>query len=136
MDAAENKRLMQRIFGGLAEGDGTLFRDSLADDFCWHLTGTTKWSRSYRGRETVIKELLRPLMAQFADRYTNTAQRFIAEGDYVVVECRGRVTTKTGQPYHNHYCWVCRLADGKLAELTEYMDTELVARVLGDPAAT
>jgi uncharacterized protein len=136
MDAADNKRLMQRIFAGLAVGDGTLFRESLADDFCWHLIGTTKWSRSYRGKQTVMKELLRPLTAQFADRYTNTAQRFIAEDDYVVVECRGRVTTKSGQPYHNSYCWVCRLADGKLVELTEYMDTELVARVLGDPAET
>ncbi len=133
MSAADNKRLLQQIFAGLSKGDGKPFRDSLAEDFRWILTGTTKWSRTYEGKRTVIDELLRPLFAQFADQYINTAHRFIAEDDYVVVECRGRVTTKSGKPYHNSYCWVCRIADGKLQELTEYMDTALVASALEDP---
>jgi uncharacterized protein len=135
MSAAENKQLMQHIFAELAQGNDKPFRDSLADDFRWHLTGTTQWSKTYEGKQAVLDDLLRPLFAQFADQYTNTAQRFIAEGDYVVVECRGRVTTKAGKPYNNVYCWVCRIADGKLEELTEYMDTELVATVLGQPEA-
>jgi ketosteroid isomerase-like protein len=33
---------------------------------------------------------------------------------------------KGGLPYCNTYCFVFRLADGKLAEVTEYMDSELV----------
>jgi hypothetical protein len=57
----------------------------------------------------------------------------VAEEDIVVVECRGRVTTKSGRPYNNSYCWVCRLADGEIRELTEYMDTELVAKTLEPP---
>jgi len=133
MSANENKELMQRIFAGLAKGDGQPFRESLAEDFTWTLTGTTAWSRTYRGREAVLRELVGPLFAKFADTYTNTAQRFIAEGDHVVVECRGRVTTKAGPRYDNAYCWVCRIEGGKLQELTEYMDTQLVATVLGDP---
>lgn len=133
MSANENKELMQRIFAGLAKGDGQPFRESLAEDFTWTLTGTTAWSRTYRGREAVLRELVGPLFAKFADTYTNTAQRFIAEGDHVVVECRGRVTTKAGPRYDNSYCWVCRIEGGKLKELTEYMDTQLVATVLGDP---
>jgi len=133
MSAAENKQLLQQIFADLSNGNGKKFRDSLAEDFRWTLTGTTKWSKTYAGRQAVLDDLLRPLFAQFADRYTNTAHRFIAEGEYVVVECRGRVTTKAGKPYNNTYCWVCRVADGKLRELTEYMDTELVATALGSP---
>jgi len=134
MGAAENKQLMQRIFSELAKGNGKPFVDSLADDFCWTVTGSTKWSKTYLGKQAVLKELLQPLFAQFADQYTNSAQRFIAEGDHVVVECRGRVTTKAGKPYHNRYCWVCRIAGGELQELTEYMDTELVASTLAAPA--
>jgi hypothetical protein len=30
---------------------------------------------------------------------------------------------------------VCRLADGKLLEVMEYMDTELLRTALGDPGA-
>jgi ketosteroid isomerase-like protein len=52
-----------------------------------------------------------------------------------VVEARGNNTTKTGKPYNNAYCFVIRLHDGKLKEITEYMDTELVTAVLGDTAA-
>jgi len=131
MGAAENKQLMQNIFSELSKGNGKPFVESLADDICWTIIGSTKWSRTYRGKEAVLTELLRPLFAQFADQYTNTAHRFIAEDDYVVVECRGRVTTKSGTPYINTYCWVCRVADGKLRELTEYLDTELVTAALG-----
>jgi ketosteroid isomerase-like protein len=58
----------------------------------------------------------------------------LLEDDYVVVEARGNNTTKAGKPYNNHYCFVARLGDGKLREITEYMDTELVTSVLGDPA--
>jgi ketosteroid isomerase-like protein len=136
MGATENKQLMQRIFAGLAEGDGRLLIDSLADDFRWTLIGTTEWSGTYHGKQAVVDDLLRPLFAQFGTRYTNTAQLFIAEGDHVVVECRGRVTTKDGDPYDNTYCWVCRIIDGRLQELTEYCDTDLIAKALRAPGAT
>jgi uncharacterized protein len=134
MTAAANKQLMQTIFAGLAVGDARPFVNALAEDFVWTLTGTTPWSKTYRGKKAVRDELLKPRFAQFADQYINTATRFIAEDDLVVVECRGKVTTKSGQPYNNIYCWVCRLENGKLKELTEYMDTALVERVLADPA--
>jgi ketosteroid isomerase-like protein len=133
MSAAENKQLLQNIFAALSVGDGKPFIDSLADDFCWTITGATAWSKTYRGKQAVRAELLRPLFAQFADQYTNNLQRIIAEDDLVVVECRGHVTTKSGKPYNNAYCWVCRVADGKLKELTEYLDTALVAAVLEPP---
>ena len=131
MGVAENKQLMQNIFTELSKGNGAPFVESLADDICWTIIGSTKFSGTYRGKQAVLNELLRPLFARFADQYTNTAHRFIAEDDYVVVECRGRVTTKSGAPYNNTYCWVCRVADGKLQELTEYLDTELVTAALG-----
>ncbi len=130
MSATENKHLMQYIFSELSKGNGKPFVESLANDFSWTVTGTTKWSKTYHGKQAVLTELLQPLFSQFENQYTNTADRFIAENDYVVVECRGKVITKAGIPYNNKYCWVCRIAEGKLQELTEYMDTELVTAAL------
>jgi hypothetical protein len=130
MSATENKQLIQNVFAELAAGNGKPFVESMADDFCWTIKGSTKWSKAYRGKQVVRTELLNPLFAQFADQYTNTAERIIAEDDYVVVQCRGRVTTKSGKPYNNEYCYVIRIADGKMRELTEYFDTELVATTL------
>ena len=60
--------------------------------------------------------------------------RFIADGDVVVVEARGRAALKAGGNYNNTYCFVCEFnAAGKLAQVTEYMDTDLAVRVLGAP---
>jgi ketosteroid isomerase-like protein len=129
--AARNKEALQRVFAELAKGNGRPFIDLWTDDFCWTIAGTTSWSGTYRGKQAVLDDLMRPLFARFATRYTNTATRFIAADDYVVVECRGNVTTKSGQPYDNSYCYVCRMADGRLQELTEYLDTELVTQALG-----
>lgn len=135
MSAVDNKALMQRIFDGLAAGDGGAFIESLADDFTWRLKGATPWSRTYRGKDVVRRELLRPLFAQFADQYVNTPLRFVAEDDIVVVECQGSVMTKWGERYDNAYCWIVRITDGMLVELTEYMDTELVSKALRPPGA-
>jgi ketosteroid isomerase-like protein len=133
MPAAENKKLMQQIFAALAEGDRAPFREAMADDFRWVIAGETDWSGVYEGREAVINDLLNPIMAQFATRYTNKAKRFIAEDDHVVVECQGSVTTKRGEPYNNSYCLIYRIENGKLKEVTEYMDTKLAIDRLERP---
>lgn len=131
MDTTQStRRLLQHIFDGLARGDSRAFTDSLSEDFRWTLTGSTAWSRTYSGRQEVMQELMRPLFANFASRYTNTALRIIADGEWAAVECRGQVQTRSGQPYNNQYCWVCRVQDGRLAEVIEYMDTQLAATVL------
>jgi ketosteroid isomerase-like protein len=130
METENNRKLMQDIFAGLEQGDGKLFVTSMAQDFCWHIIGSTTWSGSYRGKSEVRERLLKHLFARFAGRYTNHALRIIADGAYVAVECRGKVNTVSGDPYNNTYCWVCRIENGQLQELTEYMDTALVNSVL------
>jgi ketosteroid isomerase-like protein len=57
--------------------------------------------------------------------------RFIADGDFVVVEAKGDMLTKTGVRYDNDYCLIYRLADGKIVEIREYQDSTLCERVLG-----
>lgn len=131
MSTAENKRLMQPIFAELAMGNSQALVDVLADDVIWHVTGTTKFSKTYQGKTSLLNDLIIPLFSQFADQYTNVADRFIADENYVVVECRGKVTTKRGLPYHNKYCWVCRIENGKINEVTEYLDTHLVVNTFG-----
>ena len=130
---ASNKRLMEDIFVEWAKGDVRPLVNAMADDFNWIIAGSSIWSGTWRGKQAVLRDLLKPLGDRFSDTYKNEAHRFIAEGEYVVVECRGKVTTKSGLPYHNTYCMVCRLVDGKLSELIEYMDTELAASALGSP---
>jgi uncharacterized protein len=134
MGTAENKDLIRRIFADLEIGDGRLFFESMAEEFRWIVPGTTKWSRTYEGKEAVANELMRPLRRKIEGAIKTKALRIIADGDLVAVEARGDNRTKAGEPYCNTYCFVFRLAAGKLKEVTEYQDTELAQRVLGDPA--
>lgn len=132
MSAADNKQLLQAIFAELAKSNSRPFVAAMADDFRWIMHGGSKWSRTYEGKDAVIGELFAALTRKI-DRVTTVAHRFIADGDYVAVEARGANVTKDGAPYNNTYCFVFRLAGGKLAEVTEYMDSELAGAVLGAP---
>lgn len=138
MNTAENKQLLQHVFAEMSNGNTKPFGEILADDVRWTIIGRTKYSKTYEGKQTVYyeskqtvyKELLEPLFSQFANQYANQARRFVAEADYIVVEARGRVTTKTGKEYNNEYCYIFRFADGKVRELTEYFDTAMIDRTL------
>ena len=135
MTAIDNKALIQDIMDARARRDPGPFIAAMADDFVWRITGSTAWSGEYVGKADVLERLIKPLRGQFTAPNSLTLSRIIAEGDYVVAECRGNATTLAGELYANTYCFVIRMADGKLRELTEYMDTALVERVLRPPGS-
>ncbi len=134
MNSVDRKTLLQELFAGLANRDGTLFLDHLAEDVTWTIIGTNSWSGTFTGKQAVLGDLLMPLRTVLAERSRTVAQRFIVDGDFAAVEARGHNTTKAGAPYNNEYCFVFRFAGGKIAEVIEYSDTELIAKVLGDRA--
>ncbi|MEU7785076.1 nuclear transport factor 2 family protein [Amycolatopsis sp. NPDC049159] len=134
MSAAENKELLRTAFAAWATGDIRPLVAAMADDVTWTVGGHNSWSGSFAGKDSVRRDLLGPLGEQFDGVYTSTASRFVAEDDVVVVETRGSVATKTGRRYDNQYCFVFRLEGGRIREITEYMDTQLVAEVLPELA--
>src|SRR5436309_3267415 len=60
MSANDNKRLVQGIFAELAAGNSKPFVDSFADDIQWTIIGSTEWSGTFRGKRSVLTELLGP----------------------------------------------------------------------------
>jgi ketosteroid isomerase-like protein len=126
----ENKQLLQRIFQEMSMGDSRPFVNALADDVTWKVMGRTQWSGTYRGKQTVLNDLLRQLQSRLADRYRASADRIIAEGPYVVVQARGQAMTTAGTPYNNEYCFIYRVENGLIKEVIEYLDTELVTAAL------
>jgi uncharacterized protein (TIGR02246 family) len=127
---------MQAVFAAMAEGNTRPFGELMADDCRWVSPGQSAWSGVWHGKKAMNEQLFAPLYKRFTGKYTNRATRFIADGDVVVVECKGSAQLKSGARYDNTYCFVCTFgADGKLVEVKEYMDTDLAVRVLGAPAA-
>lgn len=126
-----NKELVETVFAALAEGDARPLVSAMQDDFRWTVSGSSSWAQTYDGRKAVIEELFARLQERMVGRIRTVPDRVLADGDVVVVEAHGANTTVDGDAYENRYCFVIRVEDGELAELTEYMDTALVERVLG-----
>jgi uncharacterized protein len=131
MSSFENKEVIRRIYAALERGDTNEFSASVHPDYVWRISGQCTWSRTFAGRETVLRDLVRPLFRRFAGRYKASLCSAIAEGDVVVAQVEGNVLTKEGQPYNNSYCFIFTFRDGKIAEMVEYGDTDLEERVLG-----
>ena len=137
MSAIENKKLMEEIFAGVANGNSALFVESLADDVVLHVTGQYSWSRTFKGKTSVLRDLFGHVGALVEPSARTVAYRFIADGDYVVVEAKGDMMTKKGVRHDNDYRLVYRLANGRVVEIREYNDSQLCEQVLGEfPAAT
>ncbi len=132
MSAADNKVVIRNNFAELAKGNGEPLLASLADDVQWTIVGTTVLSKTFNGKQAVIDGLLVPFRNALVDGHIHIhVDNLLADGDYVVVQGHGEAMTKRGVAYNNTYCWVYRFANGRIAALTEYLDTELVTRAFG-----
>lgn len=131
MGAAENKKLIQDMFAELSKGNAQAFLNNMADDVQFTIMGTTKYSGTCNGKQELLSKVLSPLSAQLEGGLTITPENFIAEGDFVAMQARGKSNTKAGGTYNNTYCQVFRIVNGKVQQVTEYLDTELVTKAFG-----
>lgn len=131
MQAAANRRLMEEIFAKVALGDGAMFVEHLADDVVMRVTGQYSWSRTFQGKEALLRDLYGYVRTVTRGTRRTIPLRIFADGDHVVVEARGDMVSKDGVPYCNEYCLVFKLEEGKIVEMREYQDSTLCERVLG-----
>lgn len=131
MGAAENKEIIRTMFAELAKGNAEAFLGAMSDDVKFTLIGTTKLSGTFNGKQELVDKLLRPLTAALENGIAITPDNLIADGEFVAMQSRGKANGRNGLPYNNNYCQVFRITNGKVREITEYLDTELVTSVFG-----
>jgi ketosteroid isomerase-like protein len=131
MGAAENKEAIRNMFAELSKGNADAFLGALADNVRFTIIGSTKFSGTFNGKQEFINKVLAPLGAQLEGGLSMTVDNLIAEGDYVAMQARGKSNTKSGGTYNNTYCQVFKLNNGKVQEVTEYLDTEIVTKSFG-----
>ena len=128
---ADNKRIVQAFYDAANRGDMGSCLDQLADDVKWTNIGSTRYSGTCVGKSELTTKLLGPLFGQLKAGIAATVHNMIAEADFVAVQLSGRSETRDGRPYNNTYCHVFRICDGKIVDVMEYLDTELVTTVFG-----
>jgi uncharacterized protein len=131
MGAAENKEFIRGMFAELSKGNGAAFLDAIAGDVRFTIIGSSKYSGTFDGKKNFVERVLSPLGAQVEGGISITPFNLIAEGDYVAMQSHGKALSKNGERYDNTYCHVFKIAGGKVKEVTEYLDTELVTRAFG-----
>jgi ketosteroid isomerase-like protein len=127
-----NKEIITAAFDKMAQGDPSLYLDIMSDGIRYELVGENSWGRIYQGKKAFREELGRPLMSRVEPPLKMRVTRLFSDGDYVILEAAGDNRTRDGRPYNNRYCMIIRMAGGKMVELTEYADTDLIVRALGE----
>ena len=131
MSATENKEMIRTMFSELGKGNAAAFLDAMSDNLKFTLIGSTRFSGVFNGKQEFTAKVLAPLGAALENGIAITPDNLIADGEYVAMQSRGEATGKNGRPYNNTYCHVFRIKNGKITEVTEYLDTELVTSVFG-----
>ena len=124
-----SKALVQQWFAaGLTSPEGLAM---VTDDFAWigpasmtHLFGTDDATLRGPAGLATLSYLDKALYADYDEGKPSANTHFmIAEGDIVVMEFDAEFTLHDGDHYHNQYCIVIRVRDGKIAEVREHADT-------------
>jgi ketosteroid isomerase-like protein len=127
--ANPNTAIVRKILDDMNAGNAQAYLDSLADDVRYTVIGSTPFSGTYQGSQAILEKIVMPLMMQLDGFIKIVPQAIFGEGDRVCVQATGEARTKSGKAYNNTYCFVFRMRGDKIAEVTEYLDTELVRTV-------
>ncbi len=125
-----NVELVRKILEEMLAGNFQLYLESVTDDLSYTAIGSTAVSGTVRGREENFARYTR-MLAALEGPIKLTPDNIFGEGEFVALQGHGQARTKTGQAYNNTYCLVFRFREGKIAEVTEYLDTELVRAAFG-----
>lgn len=125
MSTEENKALMQRIFKEvLNEGNLEKANELVADDYVYH---------GPAGHELTGVEGFKKLMAWFHDVLPGvhyTLDDLIAEGDKVVCRFTVKGTDESSEQVEFQGMMICRVVDGKEAEVWDLFDRFTIASQL------
>lgn len=128
MELTANKQLVQSFFDAMNRGDvDALVALYHSEGRCWTsgktlISGTLTLNQITQGAGAIFEA--------FPDGLTFTVHAMTAEDDRVAVEAESRGMHASGKLYNNLYHFLFRIRDGKVLELKEYMDTELVTEIL------
>ena len=112
----------------MGEGDVDYIVNAYCDDGRVRTMGNTLISGVRSKPE--IAEFASGVLTAFPKGLTFKVTGITTEGSRVAVEATSQGIHASGVEYCNSYHFLFQWQDGKLLELVEYMDTELVSKVL------
>lgn len=131
MSTHSNAELVRTAFASWEQGDSRPFFQIVADDVTWRVIGATPVSGTYHSRSEFLAGAGK-LFDRFAEPLVARVTAVHEAGDTVVLQWQGTSQGVNGRPYHQDYCWVLRLAEGRVVDVVAYLDTALVSDMFAD----
>lgn len=127
-DIEQNKTIVRDFIEVIGRGDVEAIRNAYTEDGYCQTMGNTLISGKF-SRDQVAMAAGR-IFEAFPAGVQFEIVNMTAEEDRVAVEAISHGDHVSGAHYSNHYHFFFRLRDGRIAELREFMDTELVTDIL------
>jgi ketosteroid isomerase-like protein len=121
--AADAKRVVRKALEALAAREYDQFLRCLTDDVAFYLIGSLPNSGLKTGRAAVKHILDKEQATVGVKDYREEVVHIIAGGDLVAVATRGKGKGLNGEQYANEYGIVYRVRNGRIGEITMYLDT-------------
>ena len=131
MGIEENKQIVSDAYASLGRGEPEGFFGRLSDDVTWTFFGTHRYAGTLKGKKEIEEDLFGSLGSLLEGPIVVNIKEMIAEGDKVVVEAKGKARALNGKDYNNDYCIIVTVQNGKITDMRENLDSELVTEVFG-----
>jgi ketosteroid isomerase-like protein len=122
--AEQNTAIVREFLEVFSTGDVPGILERLDDDATWWVSGKIEGFAGTKSKAEMgaLLESVVPLYKGGALRITPL--RIVAAGDRVAVEAEGYAELTNGRVYNPQSSFFFALADGKITEVREYLDTQ------------
>jgi uncharacterized protein len=124
----QNKAIVRDLIDALAELDAERFLSHLSEDVMFETPGQFA-AAGIKTKGMVAKEFP-PMRKIMPDGLKMKIVTMTAEDNRVHVEIEGKAKTSGGLDYNNRYHYAIILKDGKIISFRDYVDSDLVMRVM------
>ena len=125
-----NEASVRELFAHLASGQPERFFEHVAEDVHWYVLGTQPLAGEYHSKQEFQQATFARLAPLFEGHLKLFTRDVLVNGDRAAVELYTDTTAKSGLPFRNEYCWICRFEGDKIVEVRAYLDSALVAEVM------
>lgn len=123
-----HKEVVRTYFKSMGAGNVELFKSTLTEDYYALIAGYSQISGIQNRDEVLAFVASVPSITKSGISFE--IRCLTAEEDRVACESQGQSVMANGTEYNNQYIHLFRFRDGKICQVTEYMDTKLAETVL------
>jgi len=102
----------------------------VSGQFLWHVKGSGQLSATYTRKEEYFSKALDRLSKHIQQGATISVLETYSLGSTLILELEGKMTTLSGKPYCNEYCWIIKTHHSKITSITAYLDTLLLEQII------